>query len=1616
MAENLKAVGAAAGLSPEEQKQIDDFNKALSAHKELSNLPSDVANQVYSKYTPQQQANLQKNFGNEDPQVKQKRGWLGTAHHYTFGMAGDAIGYAGSHLLAGLNNVSDLSTRLYRTAAIAVDQNVALFGQGNAWDIANDKGDKVFSPGRILDAKVKFGSEQIDLAIRIASGEDIGKIMKSATPEQQKYLMLADPNLKDVPGFGSPEDLAAARANWQDAQDAVNAAKYSPGRLVANLVLPEELEGSGFFYKAISGSVDAAYRVKADPLLGLAKVKKLWDVRNYALDVVVGKGNVAEVFSKPQVIDFWNAYGAEIANLNKAVADKSPAAAYIAKKNMSILAPELGPAVIKSLSKAKVPVTDAKTAHAFFENTKQVGDMMRGEIGRRRVIIPRMDPLRQIRVNAMTTANKLINIDRLGPKFVDDYFFGGSSTTDGIVQKIIDGQKVIVDSVKGDLPSKDIARLPMSIIQKRIDKFKAKFATAPLFKNDVLDVTAANAPEQIYRLARLVLPQRESRLIAEAFDQVDEVGKKKDMFYGVWETIADIRGLNATENGQKIVRQLRGKGQAKFSLADDGFQDVGALPSDMSPLVTSPSLQDLDRAAFRSSFIQKAFGQANKDWVSKMTGYWSFLTLAGPRYAIRNATEDLMVNLAIGESPWGIAKARMLSTRLNTVIGAGKGGTRAEQFVENPLGSIMRFVNKKDVEKYTAEIAALDTKIAATRVELKSLKTTLKSTDDVVKKAEIQTQIDDLVKEVQGGVVGQTRQIFARALTEGKVNRFLGKLGRGPLNQKEAELLSEQLIYGDIENALATISEGGFNFATGNDYISRAVDLVKSTGVSAHALTLSLPKARYAKKQGEIGFKAQAVSKQDEASLVGWMLRIGYYSNDELGGIAVAGMGVRQESDIINDMANWITTTKQGQKFFKDSRLDMTPEAIAKIAFNRAKENFVKKDGKTLNLDLLNKIRTKNEEGNWVVTGKLSLDDLPENELDLPASIIGPTLVPAVDASQYTSTLMTNGWTWLGMANARISREPLVLNQMITIRKQMQNTGFEKAWIDSYTKGIDPTDVKKIASATNVAKRELASVVEDRAVAQSLAYIDNPLVRSQVAFSARNFARFYRATEDFYRRLYRAVRFNPEAVQRAALTYEGVTHSGWVQKDDQGQAYFVYPGIAPVYNAVQGTLDRLGIGNQFRVPFPIEFGAQLKMITPSLNPDSLIPTFSGPAAGASVTTIASLVNIFDPGAADTIKGYALGKYAVDQPILSALLPAHINRFVAAMDQDERNSQYASAWRKAVTYLEASGHGIPKRYDENGVLLPPSAQELEDYRVAVKNTTLGVLRVRFALGFLAPASPGIQLKSDMAQWISDNGAASWKQAWIKLLDQYPGDYDAAMAKWVELYPNEVPYTLSESEKKSSAPLRYAEEAGYFVDQNKDLFEKYQTAAAFLIPHKSGFSWDAYKTMKDMGLLQNKRVEDYLRDVQTASDLQQYYTRKDQFEEALSTAVVDYDRTQLRKEFDSWKQIFFAGRPLVQEELSQGSQKAIERQRTLAELEDMLRNNSGIRPKTEGKLGEMLSLYNQYKVEKANYDQYGGSQQMIKMYKDDTIARLREMAKFNENTQAAYDVLFGRLLGD
>ena len=1614
MSESLKAAAYAAGISEQDRRKIDDLGKALTVHKELLAMPKEAANAIYKTLPAAQQQNLVDNFGTETEEEKPKQGWLGTANHYTFYQA-----------YKGLNFLADRVSQTYRAVAIPLIEEDKI---GFAWDQAGKDGEKVYNTGRIEAAQKKYGSAQVTIAQKISEGADIADLIQNATEEEKYYLRIADPTNK--------ESTREEQEEFDEALNAVNAAKFSPGRQLANLIdvfTPGDLYEQGFFYKAVSGVGDAIFRMRTDPFLVISKAKKLYDINNYAVGVVAaqagGKGvKFDKYFDQPETKALWDQAGTSLKKIvdNKG---KNPQAVVEARKELSILLPEFGRTIIDEFVKGPAPITNATTAKAWFENTQDALKLVSdGSIARQRVILPRMTVSRKIRVNTLTTANKLFDIDKVSPTFVNAVF-GSPNDADGLYDEFITMEPNSLKKVLEGERLKGTARFSSLQIATALDKIKRAFTPVPMFKNQEFDLLAKDAPDNIYRLAAVFMPTNMASLVKELYAGTESIAKKMNIYEGLLKQVGDARGTNLTPEANTFARTYAKKGDVRYGLGEGDLARKALLPSEMNFVVSAPSIADLDILAGKSTIARFVLGTANSKWVEGVTNLWSFLTLAGPRYAIRNAGEDLMVALAMGKSPWGLVKQKYTATRLNTALQPVTGLTEVEKFAANPLGVMLRFVNKKEAETNAARIKALDAEIVANREELFALKKELGSMTAVTYNAkrskELTTKIFELEQKVEGGIAGQTRNIIAETLSKGRIDSFLRNFGIKMIDDESIEILTEQIIYGNIDNLLASVSEGGMNFALGSTYNQTVMQLVKDLGVDARPLRLDLTtsKNKYTVSANKAGFGTRAItSDKSESSLVGWLLRLSFYGNDELGSLALANVDI-PEDKAMQLLVNWIRSPK-GQRLKKEATAvderDLDDITYAREVYNRAKQLVTKRKDGQINKDLLDKIRQVDpdaplgkESPTYVITGKLGLDDVRDIDIeDMPLEYVGPELVPVVEESQRTSNIVKNGWVWLGLANARLSRQPMALYEAIDIRKQMRSEGFEKAFIDKWTEGIDKGTVS-YQLAVKSAKRELANAAEERAIQQVLSYVDNPLIRSQVSFSLRNFARFYRAQEDFYRRLGRLAKYNPESFARAAATFDGIDHNGFIQKDDQGNPYFVYPHFAPGYRAVQAALVGMGIPQDFKVPFPVQFGGSIKMLTPSLNPDSIMPTFSGPLAALSISTLSNIASFLPfEGAektADTITGIALGKYSVDQPILSRLMPAHVNRLISTLSQDDRDSQYASAYRKAITYLEATGHGLK----ENATV-----SEREAYREKLKNTTLSILAVRFTFAFFAPASPEVELKSEMAEWVRDSGKASWKQVWYGLLEKNNGDTGAAMEKWVELYPNQVPYTVSESERKTVGFFQSAEDAGKFVEDNKELFNTYKEGAAFLIPHKGAFSWDTYRIMRSMGLRENKRVEDYLLEVQTASDAQTYYERKDKFDASIAGIADPQIRKVLRSQYNNWKDSFMAGRPMLEEYLGKGREKAVERVRALDDLSAMLDDKrfSNIRPDTQNVLRQMVKSYEGYRKQKDVFDLIGGNSEVIDLVKTGTLRKIQELADFDENTKAAYVSIFSRLLGE
>ena len=1559
----LKLASLQAGLNPTEKDRVDTLSKALTVHKSLLDMPASEARTKFQTLPADQQQSLTQTFGTQPEQ--QKRGWFGTAWHYTGGKLFDAVIEA-----------SDFTSRVVRTGLIANEQiplgDAAYYLPKNwsiiseAWKKSNDNGEVVYNEPRINNAIKKYGPNYVGLAQKVSTGISLSDIVATGTEEEKQIARLA----------AKGEDPL-----WQDAYDAVVAAKYSPGRALANNLLPESLEGTGFLYKGISGTADAAARIFTDPTLALGKAKKAYDAYNYALiKIFTDPKKLDAAFQNPRVVNFFDSYGSELDKLAKARSARNIVAAEEASTKLRRIAPEFGPAAIDEFIDAGV--TNATTARNYFQNGIDMQAILKGQAARNTPLVPRLTLGRQARIAALTTGNKIFNIDKVGQKLVTA-LYGTAPQFEDVLTGITTQSEQIANLEKGVGRFKGpdgVVRFTENQILGRIDRFMRKFTKIPNPTSRVFDVMNPNAADEIYRTARLTNSRYHSRIIAEAFAAGDE-GQRMQITKGLWNTIFTTRGVRKGDPGKSFMDEFAGKGLEKRYAADVvvngerlgnpaefAGEQVALFPYQLSTAMVIPSVVDLDRLTARQGLISKLVGVSHNKWIDKITSGWSFLTLAGPRFPQRNTLEDDMFYLARGRNPWDLVKGSIWSTRAR--VGKAANIIDADGEVKTALQKL------KDVVFLNVESGEVG----------------------VINKFVLADELEEFAAKVMAATnEDEVRTVMAEAF----LRRKLGY----KLDPEAAAILADVAKYGNLDDLLSEVAEGAKNGARGGGRYQNVSDDVSRFG-KMDAITID-GKA-WKRSMGDIPFTNFSPVANEQAK-VSWLFQIGVMANDDLARIAIKHLD--DEDMAISEMFKYLKSLPQRDKdkfqlYFKGAD-EYTHAQRAFLAVNTL---FSRADGK-LNEELWNMVRKTDADGYVRVTAKdLRLSDLPTDPKMAPTFISGPTLVPVSEADNFAAAMWDKGWDAMGEANARWSREPIVINELLRFRKELDDSGFSQKVIDQFTAGKTDEAYEK---AYKAAKAHINNIAEDLAKDTVLAYVDNPAVRSQLAMSARNFARFYRATEDFYRRFYRTVRYNPEAITRASLTYDGIAHSGFVQRDDTGEDYFFYPGTTAMYQAMGKTMQFFGQEEGIKAPLPIEFSAKLKMITPSTNPDSLFPTFAGPLSAVSLKAIFNIV----PGL-DKLERVLLGQYAEDQPMINAVLPAHVSRLLSTLDRDERVGQYASSFRKAAAYLEATGHGLTPKIDPvTGQEIDLTVGELEDYKDKLSASTITALFLRFTLGFVVPASPQTTLKSDIAKWARENGETNFKQTFNNLV-QKTGSYDKAMGEWIRLFPKELPYTVSESDSTVVAILSANEKANKWVTDNKSLIKKYPEGAGFFIPKEGEFDFGAYKLLSKMGLKESKLVDDYLREVNTARDEAFYYSQQDLYEEELAVTSSDFAKRNLKTQWENWSKQFKKARPLLQEELGKGAENAIKRTQALNDLTTMLSDPSvKLDPAVRTPIEGMLITYNSYINAR---DSVFGNTESANNYKDILKQRAKQellrLSKLNRNAEDAYFALFSKLIRD
>jgi hypothetical protein len=645
---------------------------------------------------------------------------------------------------------------------------------------------------------------------------------------------------------------------------------------------------------------------------------------------------------------------------------------------------------------------------------------------------------------------------------------------------------------------------------------------------------------------------------------------------------------------------------------------------------------------------------------------------------------------------------------------------------------------------------------------------------------------------------------------------------------------------------------------------------------------------------------------------------------------------------------------------------------------------------------------------------------------DLPAEILSRETISIVRNNEEAmfKTFRDASYSWMDRQIQTLSREPIFFANYQMFRKKL--APLEKQRYDQmysvYLKG-GKTPEKAAELAKRDAKRFVVNAAVERSYAKTIGYVDNPLVRSNFAFSVRNFSRFFRATEDFYRRAGRLARYTPEALVKIRLASDGLDHSGFIHENEDGEKYFVFPGDE-IINTVAGGAIKVLTGEDVKIPVPLSFSGKIKMIAPGIDPEAAIPTISGPLSAITLKGLATAFGVTsnltgkdefrDFG--DALTGIAVGPKGQAQSLFQIMVPPQVRRALSILSTDERNSEWASAARKAAIVYAANGM-VPGQ--------DASAQEIEDYRKNVAIGARNVIALRFFLGLISPVSPQVDMGTPGASLgnsdvnLRELGVVNFKQAFFDMLNEYAGDpngYNKALAQWTKINPNLLAYTVSETEVSQVATVRKTKQAAEYVKDNRELFKKYPEGAAFFIPFGGDYDPDAYRFLKNEGFTEAKPVEQFLNEVAVAKDYAAYMDESRAYKEKLAQYTTPEIRKRLTANWEGFKNEFLDKRPMLMQELSSFSNSDAKRALALNDLRAMVSDPTVPNSDLKKAFKEMIDVYTKASLSR---DAITGQTEAERNLRDsiaiDAFARIQSIASRSTEAEGAVLVLFKPLLG-
>jgi hypothetical protein len=1612
---NIYSAAKNANLSPIQTNQVEQMSFAIQKHKELMAMKPDDATNAYRKLDPSVQDGLK--FLYKDAQYAAPAPTLGSE-------VTGALKYAGKTLaspIIGLFKIAGNYNRLINTPYL-VGREIAQ-GDGSIfnkkiWKSAWD-GNSIFDNKAIGEATKIYGATDVEVAKGLLAGKTPGEIIQAHGTVDQAML---DSITK---AFDTPN-------KFKDVMDTVKFAQVSPGRDLFRMLDDRPVGGLGAshvsgFTKFMSGAVDAVYQIAIDPLtwvsggldkaptLGLRLAKSIEESAR-AGDLA---GGVSKVMQNPAVNTLWEKQlGPAIQRYATAEGAAAKDAAY---KDIARTFPGYANRdVIRQLASPDAQVFNAKAAEKYFSQAENTHLMLSGRVdgvtyarngiatakttrnfteGFTTYLDSIFNPTESRTLGALKTQGRDISkVDELGKPLYETLIKTGQSL-DKLVHPNPELDKVLAD-INGEI--KGLKAFGYKIGQQA--------TRSPAGAEIRLGDRSAETANHFNNMARQLLPRDMAGFMTEKFIDAP-MDEQVVILRNVYASIMHKFGMGGTQAGrdlmEKILRDKFGGSAGFATMKDTGIPEhmlnqleptsikevngVKTLDSEsaIQPYHTTHVIGALpyDKIAehvagvkSQQNLFNAVLGIGSGKFARKAVDAWSMLTLL-PRLGIRSAIDESMMFMLTAHPTDLLRYATFEGKRMGRFTTAFTGSKTAVGPIQEMLGKVLPKVDPSNalaVEQRQALINKMAKDLKVNPDELYDLQKRQAIIDSL--KSTYAKHIDtegfkylnqaliyhpDMLNSTAQSFVGHSglsgnygEDILAGIITPSNLDLALKEEGlKAGRTQRSIDTTS----LSENEVALAHFDNWFKGFVANteklpnNRIISPATVFLTNNGLRTEADV----KKAMDELMSSVGVVFEPsvnryIVKDQEA--VNAFKRMSARSVELNGRVADDVSIVRDQAGRI--LADLYTTFHGGANKFNESLLAEVKTLKSKLTQINKDERDISWSQAAAGMDY-GKFR------------ELTNGFRPEGKINSAIEFEG-----FKDPESLWRRVGDKGFEWMDRQITAIHRQP-ALNVLYTeVRKNW--SGIERQWVKDHLKAAIAAEPEKYADPKAAARLE-QRIMQDgekrftelgmnHAADQLLKYADNPAVRSNFAYASRTLGRYYRATEDFQRRMFRLKEVPARVLYRMRLAHLGLSASGSVFTDQQGNPYINVPMDSTLFKATDSTIRRLTGNTGYSQPLFNDFTMKLNMINPSFQQDSGLPMLSGPIAGLGVLAMKNILgythNAAAENAGDAISNVALGSFGTNTNLQKVLMPQTLQHVWDMLVPQEQSRQEVTAGQQAIAYNAANGYHL----DANA-----TDQQKADYIKNIRISAHNIIFLRNFLGLIAPASTTLTESKGVPDYLKRVGVTSLRSEFYDILDainqRNNGDiqdpYETALVTFMGKNPGKLVYTVSRSDKQMKVVVKETNQLNQWARDNRNAINTYGEAAYIFAPHVGKLNANSFNYLQAAGLMSSKSLEKYYGDVAVSQDKQAYYDIGINEKAALATEADAYKRQVIIDTATTARQALMTSNPMLKAALIGSGNNVGKETQLLSSLNQMVGDpKANIDLATRTRMNIALKMVNDY----------------------------------------------------